>query len=337
MPIRGVLQTGQLQCYDVSGKVVGCRGTGQDAEYRVGIEWPFNRFSILGEVAKDNLTGLMWTLDANPAQFPVSWVEAFEFIEDMNRETAFGFSDWRLPNRRELRSLMDYETRKPSLPKGHPFQNIFLGWYWTSTTAAINTSYAWYIHMEGARMFYGRKDQMYLVWPVRGRSEVLPHTGQKKCFDQEGNEIPCEGTGQDGDHRAGFPWPENRFSFHEDSVIDHLSGLRWMKRATLTDHTVSWDEAFLLIDELNRGTGKKKDFVWRLPNINELESLVDCSMADPALPPLHPFSDVKDVYWSSTTSFFEPDWAWALYLVKGATGVGVKRQKEFFVWPVTDA
>jgi hypothetical protein len=52
------------------------------------------------------------------------------------------------------------------------------------------------------------------------------------------------------------------------------------------------------------------------------------------LPSGHPFVDVQDIYWSSTTSLFEPDWAWALYLEKGATGVGQKRFAQFSVWAV---
>jgi len=48
---------------------------------------------------------------------------------------------------------------------------------------------------------------------------------------------------------------------------------------------------------------------------------VDCAAHRPALPSGHPFADVQDIYWSSTTSLFELDWAWALYLEKGATVV----------------
>jgi hypothetical protein len=73
---------------------------------------------------------------------------------------------------------------------------------------------------------------------------------------------------------------------------------------------------------------------WRLPNINELESLVDASAHTPALPLDHPFTGLNDGYWSSTTSFFEPDWAYVLYLNKGAVGVGFKPGAEFYVWPV---
>lgn len=75
---------------------------------------------------------------------------------------------------------------------------------------------------------------------------------------------------------------------------------------------------------------------WRLPNINELESLVDCARHSPALSLGHPFTNLSEAYWSSTTSMFEPDWAWALYLDKGAIGVGQKSGRHFRVWPVAD-
>ncbi|HQS58781.1 MAG TPA: DUF1566 domain-containing protein [Gallionellaceae bacterium] len=88
------------------------------------------------------LAGLVWTLDANLSEFPLSWLEALVWVRNMNKEHACGFSDWRLPNCRELRSLVSHQTRRPALPKGHPFVNVFPGWYWSSTTAAISASHA---------------------------------------------------------------------------------------------------------------------------------------------------------------------------------------------------
>jgi hypothetical protein len=73
-----------------------------------------------------------------------------------------------------------------------------------------------------------------------------------------------------------------------------------------------------------------------LPNINELESLVDCSRSRPALPEAASFVNVRDGYWSSTTSVYEPDWAWAFYPEFGAVGVGQKRGVHFYVWAVCD-
>jgi hypothetical protein len=108
-----------------------------------------------------------------------------------------------------------------------------------------------------------------------------------------------------------------------------------MCQADLTHEPVSWSEALAAVTALNRR--QSQDWFWRLPDINELESLVDCSAHSPALPAGHPFSDVRNIYWSSTTSLYEPDWAWALYLDKGAVGVGQKRQARFYVWAMSGA
>jgi hypothetical protein len=54
---------------------------------------------------------------------------------------------------------------------------------------------------------------------------------------------------------------------------------------------------------MNRDAGG--NLQWRLPSINELETLVDCSRHNPALPDGNPFTHVRDGYWSSTTSIFE--------------------------------
>jgi len=71
------------------------------------------------------------------------------------------------------------------------------------------------------------------------------------------------------------------------------------------------------------------------PTINEIKSLVDCATHSPSLPAGHLFTEVQNIYWSSTTRRFEPDEAWAQHLEKGATGVGQKRFAQFSVWAVT--
>ena len=55
----------------------------------------------------------------------------------------------------------------------------------------------------------------------------------------------------------------------------------------------------------------------------------------PALPKDHPFRDDQEAYWSSTSSGFEPDWCMALYMHKGAVGVGQKKDENFSVWAVS--
>ena len=330
-----LLHTGQSRCYNRAGQEISCPGSGHDGDLQTGIPWPVDRFELQEKKILDRLTGLVWSRDANINTFPCTWQESFQQIKELSREYYGGYSNWRLPNRNELRSLMSYQARKPPLPDDHPFTNVFLGWYWTSTTAVINPAYAWSVHLEGARMFYGRKDQYQLFWPVRGKGNaVLPATGQEKCYDVSGNVIDCSGTGQDGDLLLGSTWPHPRFMEESGLIHDRLTGLGWAAHCDLTGNPVNWRQALYAVQDANMA-GLDGRHHWRLPNINELASLVDCSCQSPALPQMHPFRGLQDGYWSSTTSLFEPDWAWVLYLNKGACGVGHKPGITFYVWLVT--
>ena len=185
-------------------------------------------------------------------------------------------------------------------------------------------------------MFYGRKDQYQLFWPVRkAGNSILPATGQQQCFNAHGQLIACQGTGQDGALQMGSKWPQPRFVEQLDGISDRLTGLVWTKHGDLTGEPVTWQQALDAVQEWQKSRTEGGHH-WRLPAINELLSLVDCSTYSPALPAGHPFAGIQSGYWSSTTSFFETDWAWALYLDKGACGVGHKPGKTFFVWPVKD-
>jgi hypothetical protein len=290
-----------------------------------------SRFHLLSDdLVEDRSTGLVWARDASILEFPLSWSEGFAAIVDMNRDARFGRTDWRMPNRVELRSLVDHGEKRPVLPVGHPFLHVFSGWHWTSTTAAIAPAYAWYIHLEGARMFYGNKRDFYWIWPVCGSSAVLPRTGQLACYDDQGKVVDCCNIGQDGEVRAGRSWPRQRFSVIEAGVLDQLTGLIWHDRGHLGDPVADWFEALEVVAD----GGARSGHSWRLPTIRELESLVDAARHSPALPADHPFPEPLDTYWSATTSGFDPDWAFALYLTKGAVGVGHKKASGFSVWPV---
>ena len=335
MTTRHYLHTGQRTCHADDGREIACEGSGQDASFAAGTPWPEPRFDLRNDEVMDGLTGLIWCRNANLAEFPLTWQEALDFVASMNREQRYGQNDWRLPNRRELRSLLSLQTKLPALPERHPFINVFNGWYWSATTAAISPAHAWYVALDGARMFYGGKDQSFMLWPVRGAGlDVVPRTGQSLCHDAAGKVIACAGSGQDGEWCFGAAWPEPRFEIHTAGVLDRLTGLLWRRSANLTPQPATWREALAAVAALNHpGEGN----IWRLPTINELEVLVDCAVHSPALPSGHPFVDIQDIYWSSTTSLFEPDWAWALYLEKGATGVGQKRFAQFSVWAVANA
>jgi hypothetical protein len=174
-----VAKTGQTTTY----------ATGDDGDLEKGVPWPNPRFTDNGDgTITDNLTGLTWLKDANcmATHYPsfdndgtvgdgaVTWQHAFAFISEINigifPNCGDGNNDWRLPNYKELISLIDAGNSFPALPTGHPFANVAQEYYWSSTTLdALPGSLAWIVYIDGG----GYVDAHYItswfyVWPVRG-------------------------------------------------------------------------------------------------------------------------------------------------------------------------
>lgn len=76
--------------------------------------------------------------------------------------------DWRLPNVRELQSLIDYGEYNPALPDGHPFTGVQSNYYWSSTTYAYSTSNAWNVYLHDGNVSSDSETRTRYVWPVRG-------------------------------------------------------------------------------------------------------------------------------------------------------------------------
>ena len=310
--------TGQTRCWDELGRPMLCSGSGQDGELRPGVAWPDPRFEVADDVVRDRLTGLDWLVDADPFEWPLSWHEARAATAGLRRG---GVDDWRLPDRRELWSLISFAARDPALPSGHPFGNVRLGWYWTATTAARNRDYAWAVQLTGGRVFFEAKDRDAFVWPCRGASPMLAAPAD-----------PGDSASSPGGP-AEKPWPRPRFRPAGEIVEDRLSGLWWARRADLCGGPVRWATALEAVRRLE--CDRPVSGRWRLPAITELESLLDAGRCDPSLPADHPFDRAGGGYWSSTTSAYEPDWAMVLHLGRGAVGVGIKRDPRFLTWPVS--
>lgn len=113
-PPAGVLRTGQMTCWDSSGAVIACAGTGQDGDLQAGA--PRSYTDNGNGTITDNVTGLMWEKITNPTGCPFSdWAGAFARIATLNATNFAGYNDWRLPNVNELQSLIDYGRQQPSI------------------------------------------------------------------------------------------------------------------------------------------------------------------------------------------------------------------------------
>ncbi|MBC8029074.1 MAG: DUF1566 domain-containing protein [Pyrinomonadaceae bacterium] len=340
-----VSKTGQQKCWDTSGAPVECVWTGQDGEIRAGASWPTQRFTDNGNgTVKDNLTGLLWLKEADWFG-EVTWDQALTYARNLAAGSA-GLSDgskagdWRLPNIKELFSLIDYGSGDPIIPHDHPFTNVRSAIYWTGTTLAAAPTLAWMMTLGIGPTVFDLKLNANRMWPVReGEKLRVPQTGQKKCWDSKGNVIDCAGTGQDGERQAGAAWPDPRFRDNGDgTVTDNLTQLIWLKNANPFGFR-TWQQALDDCNNMASGSNGLSDASesgeWRLPNIKEIESLVDYDRFAPCLPDGgQNFTGVRpSSYWTSTSVAAAP--SEAMFIILGV-GPAIFESKEhaFFVWPV---
>ena len=164
----------------------------------------------------------------------------------------------------------------------------------------------------------------YDIYPA-----VVPKTGQ----------ITSYGARDDGALQRGVAWPVPRFTDNLDgTVTDNLTGLIWLKDANCFGLKV-WAKALSDANTLNSGecglTDGSVEGDWRLPNVREMQSLVDYGHYDPILPSGHPFTGVQtnDASWTSTTSAYFASGAWAVDMYSGLVGGNLKSDADY-VWPV---
>jgi len=117
----------------------------------------------------------MWTRDANVGG-TMDWANAITYCSNLTHAT---YSDWRLPSMTELsrdgtygatNGLLDEypSANEPALPLGHPFTSIQSSCYWSGTTYAGYTDFAWSVGLYDGYVYNGPKDTAFYVWPVRG-------------------------------------------------------------------------------------------------------------------------------------------------------------------------
>ncbi len=180
-PVRG-MSTSPAQLWR-TGQVTPV-AAGDDGTIRAGAAWPETRFVAAADTSiSDTLTGLVWGPDGGTPPITgctggnKTWAAALDYVACLNSQSYLGHGDWRLPNRKEIRSLADYSKNAPALPAGHPFTSVSAAAYWTSTTHAADTTRAWQHGFSGTApgIQAALKTATAPVWPVRGG--ILPSSG----------------------------------------------------------------------------------------------------------------------------------------------------------------
>jgi hypothetical protein len=176
--------SGQTTCWDGTGAVVPCAGTGQDGEIQAGATLAYQDNGD-GTITDLN-TRLQWEKLASDGSVhdkgqPYSWADAFAVkIAALNTVPCFaGHCDWRLPNVRELQTIADYERMNPAVSAAFNTGCIpgctvttcsctASSNYWSSSTYVVTPSSAWYVFFLDGNAFAFSKTFLALVRAVRG-------------------------------------------------------------------------------------------------------------------------------------------------------------------------
>ena len=311
-----VVDTGQNSCYDnselISYPEPGESFYGQDAQYNSN--QPSYQNNGDGTVTDLN-TGLTW--QQTPANRGLSWNEAAEYCEALELG---GYDDWHMPTTKEMFSISDFS----------------LGWPYLDTT---------YFDIAGNTV---SKDEQYWADPyvgttVEGGTDAafgINHgTGHIKAY-------AAFVSGPMGNYvRAvrGESYGVNAFMDNGDGTItDEATGLMWQQGDSGTG--LDWEEALSYAENLELAGYDD----WRLPNVKELQSIVDYTKSPSAYDTANlgpaidtDFFDITELpegttntdpdygyFWTSTSAYFgpqDPDYYYAWYVAFGTAvnGEGV--------------
>ncbi len=155
------------------------------------------------------------------------------------------------------------------------------------------------------------------------------------------------GTGDDASKLRGAEWPNPRLIDNADSTVtDKLTGLIWTQNAntptvgTCTGGTKSWQGALAYVfclNSANGGAGAYGHNDWRLPTVNELQSLINLELSNSAAwLNTENFMNVQaSNYWTSTTVVNFTSRAWNVNMGSGLVSTAhPKETSPRYVWPV---
>ena len=312
----GNICTGHTKCYNASKELEECPASasgsgssynfyGQDAQYLdkcIAQSFTLGTESLEGTVF-DNNTLLTW--EQSPSENTYTWENAHEHCDDLNNsndgEGFAGIKTWRVPNPLEFLTIVDNSTHKPATNSYFMNMPITIGLYflWTSKEHGGNTSEArvFDTYHGGGYPSGKSKNSSFRILCVSG-NELVSSTSSDFITSSDGK-----------------------------TVTDTRTGLMWQKEYA-TDKT--WQQALAYCQSLNTGTEPYAGYTgWRLPNKNELASLLDPGRSGT---PYSKFPDMpSNVFWSSSTNDGSENDGWVVNFNSGVVGHNGSKSREYKV------
>lgn len=289
-----VICTDQSQCFN-SKKEITCPTSpdadffGQDVQYANKGYCLMKSYTTSSDLVTDNITGLVWQRKLPETGCPnhgegtniivCTKQEAVDYCSNLNYA---GYSDWRLPTPEEYATIKNFGSI-PAIgitdENYFPLPSTTTTIFWTSASSLASSGKSWAVDFqtgETTEQDDTKASSTFYVRCVRGEELAKPDF---KTFT-ENNEV---------------------------IVYDNTHNLKWTK--TLGEEVI-WKAALKYCEDLEYA-GETE---WRLPNINELASIIDYSRSNPA----SLFPGLTSPYlWSSTTYIGYPSSAWIADMSSG--------------------
>lgn len=242
----------------------------------------------------DTITGLMWQ-KTDGGEMTVE--NAAIYCDTL---TLGGYTDWRLPNCHELYSILNHNRVNPAMDINN-FTTTTAEYWWSSQRQNNDPTKVWATNAGGGVGNHPKAETISAGgnkrFHVRAVRDVNP-TSTITHFTNNGN----------------------------GTVTDNLTGLMWVQ-APASD-TLNWENALTTAESLSFAGYDD----WRLPNIKELQSINDESIANPSVSATYFSIGNNRQVWSSTTLVNQPTQAWYLQTKFGITTYSPKTSRLYVMF-----
>lgn len=344
-----LVNTGLTEAFNSEGVVIQTRPGlpfyGQDADYQGKMTFAFQDNGD-GTVTDLN-TGLVWLREPSDKKF--TWQQAMDYCEEL---VFAGRDDWRCPTLTELMSIEDFSDGWPYLntevfsfgerPVSKDLQFWSSNLYKAGTThGGMETAFGLNFgtgHIKGYptgdQQMPGRSSDKSSEGPQQrpprnsdqNSDSQRPPRPDQALFSSGNMPPPPPGHQMGGNPAMKYVWAvagdeygHSKFIDNGDgTVTDHGTGLMWM--SIDSGEGLDWEHALAYAEELEYAGYDD----WRLPDVKELQSLVDYSGVYPAIDQTcFSITDEDAYFWSSTSAYFSKASAeksrkyWAWYVAFG--------------------